>query len=86
MIAAKQSADLTLGDGVCVRGWGTANIVHEHGQVARVSQLYLTVKITWSNLHQGAATRRYRRDDGHSVPRHNHGGTTIGAACARRAR
>jgi hypothetical protein len=82
---AKKPAELTVGDAVCIRGFGTASIVHEHGQVVKVSNLYLTVKITWSQLNQGAGTRRFRRENGASVPHGNgYGGTTVSprSSCA----
>lgn len=83
-MTAKKIDELVKGDFACVTGFGTANVVHEHHEVVRVTNLYI-VSTGRSNLGPGMSERRHRRDSGSSVPRGDgYGGTYIHASCKRR--
>jgi hypothetical protein len=64
---------LAAGDRVCVVGWGTAGMLHQHTVVARLTKtLIVTTK-----------GRRFRRDTLRSVPYQPYGGSVLSPTCQR---
>lgn len=70
-------------DVVCIEGYGTANILHEHHVVTGVTKLYVKSTSTWSNVNKRPVSRRHRRDNGKSTPLGEYGGTEIYTTCQR---
>ena len=67
-----------VGDRVCVVGFGTASIVHEHHTVTRVTKLYI---VSEADKGKHASERRHRRSDGQSPGGDGYGGTTVHLSC-----
>lgn len=65
---------------VCVVGFGTANIVHEHHTVTRFTA---TLIIVQRIVGGRTAERRFRRTDGRSPGGDGYGGTEVYPACRR---
>lgn len=66
-----------IGQRVCVIGFGTAGMLHEHHEVVRLTKLYVI------SAKPGATwTRRHRLDSGRSSPGGtSYGGTDIYPTC-----
>ncbi len=71
-LPATNADELTRGQMVCVRGWGTANIVHLHRTVQ---------KLTAHQIVLNDYTVRYRRRDLRSMGGDSYGGSTLSAVC-----
>lgn len=79
----KKAAELVKDDFVCIVGYGTANMLHEHGKVLRLTKMYVVALVTSSNLNRTGGSRRFRRDNGKSTPYGGYGGTEIHSTCQR---
>lgn len=68
------------GTRLCVIGWGTAGVLHTHAYVVKRQTKTLTVAERTNRPGQ----RRFRTEDGRSVPRDSWGGTIAAITCQRK--
>lgn len=68
-----------VGDGVCVVGRGTANLVHAHYRVVRLTKTMIIVAREVS----GREVQRRYRFDGREVGASEYGGTHVARKCQR---
>lgn len=71
-------------DQVCVVGFGTARLLHEHHVVTKIGKSFINSVSTSSSHARQPVPRRHRRDNAASIPRGDgKGGSTIHSACQR---
>ena len=80
-----------VGQRVCIKGHGTANLVHIHGRVDRFTKTMMIVKYTIRQRYSGGVReipgeRRYRTGPGfgREVGGHEYGGSSVSHHCRTR--
>lgn len=71
--------DIKIGDRVCIAGRGTANLIHRHGTVNRLTKTMIIVAYT----NNGAPAQRRYRSDGREVGASEYGGSHLDVKCQR---
>lgn len=72
--------EVTVGQRLCEVGRGSANRIHRHAVVKRLTKLYI---VTEFKNKDGTHEKKFRRDSGRSVPYSDYGGSSLHTACQR---
>jgi hypothetical protein len=72
--------EFELGQRVCIIGRGTANLVHRHARIIRITK---TMYVAEYVLRGRTIDRRYRITDGREVGASEYGGSSMHAICQR---